>query len=123
MEREKSWERITQAGRAIGERWQALARKHDLPLELSGLPALIGFSLRSAAMRKYKTLITQEMLKKGFLATTEIYVCTEHTPAVVDRYFEALDPLFAVIKECESGRDVDALLEGPLCHEKFKRLN
>src|SRR5205085_7622873 len=24
MEREKSWERITQAGRAIGERWQAL---------------------------------------------------------------------------------------------------
>jgi len=123
MERERSWERITQTGREIGERWQALARKHDLPLELSGLPALIGFSLLCADMRKYKTLITQEMLKKDFLAATEIYVCTEHTPAVVDRYFEALDPLFALIRECESGRNVDALLEGPLCHEKFKRLN
>jgi glutamate-1-semialdehyde 2,1-aminomutase len=123
MQRERSWERITETGRAIGERWQALAHKHDLPLELTGLPALIGFSLRSASMRKYKTLITQEMLKKGFLASTEVYVCIEHTPSVVEQYFEALDPLFALIRECESGRDVDALLKGPLCHEKFKRLN
>jgi glutamate-1-semialdehyde 2,1-aminomutase len=123
MEREKSWERITAIGRAIGERWQALARKHGLPLELSGLPALIGFSLPVHDMLKYKTLITQEMLKKGILATTEVYVCTEHHPAVVDRYFEALDPVFALIKECESGRSVNDLLEGPVCHEKFKRLN
>jgi len=123
MEREKSWETITQTGRDIGERWQALARKHDLPIELSGLPALIGFSLPLSNMRKYKTLITQEMLKKGFLATTEVYVCTEHTQPVVDQYFEALDPLFALIRECESGRNVDDLLEGPVCHERFKRLN
>jgi glutamate-1-semialdehyde 2,1-aminomutase len=123
MEREKSWERISATGRGIGERWQALAREHDLPLELSGLPALIGFSLPLSNMRKYKTLITQEMLKKGILATTEVYVCTAHTQSVVDRYFEALDPLFALIKECESGRSVDDLLEGPVCHERFKRLN
>ena len=123
MERETSWETITRTGRAIGERWQALARKHDLPLELSGLPALIGFSLQLPDMRKYKTLITQEMLKKGFLATTEVYVCTEHTQAVVDGYFEALEPVFALIKECAAGRNVDELLEGPVCHERFKRLN
>jgi glutamate-1-semialdehyde 2,1-aminomutase len=123
MERVHSWERITQTGRAIGERWKALAGKHELPLQLSGLPALIGFSLPVGNMRKYKTLITQEMLKKGFLATTDIYVCTEHTQAVVDQYFEALDPLFALVRECESGRDVDALLQGPVCHERFKRLN
>ena len=72
---------------------------------------------------KYKTLITQEMLKKGILATTIIFVCTEHTPAFVDQYFEALDPVFALIKECESGRFVDDLLEGPVCHAGFKRLN
>jgi glutamate-1-semialdehyde 2,1-aminomutase len=74
-------------------------------------------------MRKYKTLITQEMLKKGFLATNEVYVCTEHTPSVVEEYFAALDPLFALIRQCESGRPVDELLEGPVCHERFKRLN
>jgi glutamate-1-semialdehyde 2,1-aminomutase len=123
MERERSWERITETGHAIGRRWQELARRHSLPLELSGLPALIGFSLPVPDMLKYKTLITQEMLKKGFLATTEIYVSTEHTPALLERYFQALDPLFGLIRECESGRPVDQLLEGPVCHERFKRLN
>lgn len=123
MEREKSWERITDTGRVIGERWQELARKHGLPIHLNGLPALIGFSLPLPDMLKYKSLITQEMLKKGFLAATSVYVCTEHLPAVVDHYFEALDPIFSLIKECETGRSIDPLLAGPVCHSGFKRLN
>jgi glutamate-1-semialdehyde 2,1-aminomutase len=123
MERERSWERITRTGTTIGERWSALAAKHGLPLVLSGLPALISFSFPVARMLEYKTLITQEMLKKGFLATNSIYVCTEHTGELLDRYFEALDPVFALIRECEDGRAVEGLLEGPVCHAGFKRLN
>jgi glutamate-1-semialdehyde 2,1-aminomutase len=123
MEREKSWEKITQTGCNIGERWQSLAQKYDLPVEIYGLPALIGFRLLLPDMLKYKTLISQEMLKKGFLAETRIYVCTEHTSSLVDQYFESLDPIFSLIKECETGRSIDALLEGPICHTGFKRLN
>jgi len=123
MEREKSWERITQTGRTIGERWQALASKYELPIQINGIPAMIGFSIPVPDTLKYKTLITQEMLKKGFLAATSVYVCTEHTPPIVDQYFNALDPLFALIKECEAGRSVDDLLEGAVCHAGFKRLN
>jgi len=123
MERERSWERITGTGRDIGRHWQALARKYDLPIQISGLPALIGFSFPVPNMLKYKTLITQEMLKKGYLAATSVYVCTEHTPEVVGAYFEELDPVFGLISECESGRSIDDLLEGPVCHSGFKRLN
>jgi glutamate-1-semialdehyde 2,1-aminomutase len=123
MEREKSWETITQTGQAIGERWRALAARHELPLHISGLPALINFTLPLPDMLKYKTLITQEMLKKGYLAATSVYVCTEHSPQVIGDYFDALDPIFGLIKECEDGRDVDSLLEGPVCHAGFKRLN
>jgi len=50
-------------------------------------------------------------------------VCTQHTPAIVEGYFSALDPIFALIKECEEGRSVHALLKGPVCHGGFKRLN
>jgi glutamate-1-semialdehyde 2,1-aminomutase len=123
MERSKSWEIITETGRGIGERWQSLAKRHGLPIELSGLPAMIGFNLPLPDMIKYKTLITQEMLKKGFLAGTSVYACTEHTQAIVDQYFDAIDPIFALIKECETGRSVDSLLDGPVCHTGFKRLN
>jgi glutamate-1-semialdehyde 2,1-aminomutase len=123
MEREKSWEKITHTGKNIGERWKTLAQKYELPLDINGLPALIGFSFRLQNMLKYKTLITQEMLKKGILAATSVYVCTEHKQPVIDKYFDALDPIFALIKECEQGRSIDDLLEGPVCHSGFKRLN
>lgn len=123
MEREKSWETITRTGQAIGERWRALAARHDLPLQISGLPALISFTLPLPDMLKYKTLITQEMLKKGYLAATSVYVCAEHTPEIVDGYFGALDPIFRLIKECETGTRIDDLLEVPVCHSGFKRLN
>jgi glutamate-1-semialdehyde 2,1-aminomutase len=63
------------------------------------------------------------MLAKGYLAGTSVYVCTEHTSEVVAQFFEALDPVFAMLKECEGGRDVMSLLKGPVCHSGFRRLN
>lgn len=123
MERIKSWETITQTGLNIRERWQKLADKHGLNIDHWGLAALTGYTFRSENALAYKTLITQEMLGKGFLAGNSVYVCTEHTPAVLDAYFEALDSIFATIKQCEEGRDVMGLLKGPVCHAGFKRLN
>ncbi len=123
MQRVKSWEQITTTGRAITARWQSLAQRHGLSITTSGLASLTSFSIQSPNALAYKTLIAQEMLDKGFLAGTSVYVCTAHVPDVVDRYFEALDPVFALIAQCEGGRDVASLLKGPVCHDGFKRLN
>jgi glutamate-1-semialdehyde 2,1-aminomutase len=123
MERIKSWETITRTGLNIRQRWQQLADKHGLQIEHWGLPALTGYTFKSDNALAYKTLITQEMLATGYLVGNSIYVCTEHTPAVLEGYFAALDPIFTTIKECEEGRDVMSLLKGPVCHGGFKRLN
>jgi glutamate-1-semialdehyde 2,1-aminomutase len=123
MERIRSWEQITTTGRDITARWQALSSKYNVSITTSGLPALTTFAFNSPNALAYKTLIAQEMLAKGYLAATGVYVCTEHTPAVVDGYFGALDPVFALIRECEDGRDVMSLLKGPVCHAGFRRLN
>ncbi|WDR02576.1 aminotransferase class III-fold pyridoxal phosphate-dependent enzyme [Devosia algicola] len=123
MEREKSWEMITRTGSEVTRRWQALADKHGLTITTSGLAALTGFALAGPNGLAYKTLITQEMLDKGYLAATSFYASTAHTTDIVDGYFEALDPIFALIAECENGRDVMGLLKGPVCHSGFKRLN
>ena len=123
MEREKSWEQITSTGKTIGNRWNALAEKHGLPIQISGLPALVNFSIPVESWLKYKTLIAQEMLIKGFLAASSVYVCTEHTNEIIDEYFEHLDPVIAIVSECENGLNVNDLLEGPVCHDGFKRLN
>lgn len=123
MERVKSWNTITEIGMQIRQRWQGLSEKHGLGIMHWGLPALTGFSFTSPQGLAYKTLVTQEMLGMGYLASNCVYVCTEHTKEIVDGYFDALDPVFKMIRECEDGRDVTSLLKGPVCHAGFKRLN
>jgi len=123
MGRIKSWDTITQTGLNIRQGWQKLADKHGLKINHWGLASLTGFTFQSDNALAYKTLITQEMLAKGYLAGNSVYVCIDHTPEVVAGFFEALDPIFALVKECEEGRDVMSLLKGPVCHGGFKRLN
>ena len=123
MEREKSWDVITEIGLQIKSRWQKLAQKHQLEIKLSGLSAIPSFSFGGRNDLEYKTLITQEMLNSGYLASNLIFVSLAHTPDIVDSYFEALDPIFGLIKQCEEGQDVTSLLKGPVCHSGFKRLN
>ena len=123
MGRIKSWESITQTGLNIRQGWQKLADKHGLGINHWGLAALTGFTIQSENALAYKTLITQEMLAKGYLAGNSVYVCIDHTNEIVQGYFDALEPIFAIIKQCEEGRDVMSLLRGPICHSGFKRLN
>lgn len=123
MEKTRSWEKITETGKFIGEQWQHLATKYNLAIKIFGLPALVSFSFSSVHILAYKTLITQEMLTQGYLAGTSVYVCTEHSREIIQGYLEAIEPVFSLIAECENGRDVSTLLKGPVCHSGFKRLN
>ncbi len=63
------------------------------------------------------------MLKKGFLATNSCYVCTQHSDNLLNNYFDNLNTIFHKINECEEGYPIDKLLDGPVCHDTFKRLN
>lgn len=123
MERDKSWDIITNTGRKITQRWKQLAKKYDIEIKTWGLPALNSFSFTHKNSLAFKTLLTQEMLQNGYLASDSVYVCTEHTLNIVDGYFESLEPVFSLIKECEEGRNVMGLLKSPICHSGFKRLN
>jgi len=63
------------------------------------------------------------MLSRGYLAGNSVYVCTEHTPDVVENYIKELESVFKVISECKNTSDLKSLLKGPVCHSEFKRLN
>jgi len=123
MERIRSYEIITAAGCAINDGWNKMAEKHGLNIQITGLPALTSFSFPGDNMLAYRTLITQEMLSRGYLATNTVYVCTEHTGDVISTYLENLDPIFKLIADCENGRNIFDLLKGPICHAGFSRLN
>ena len=123
MERERSWETITKAGEYLRLALTNLAQESSVSLSFSGIPALLSYSFQSKNSLAYKTLISQEMLHKGYLASTSTYLCVDHTKEVIDQYIEALKPVFMIVGECESGRDIMPELKGPICHSGFTRLN
>lgn len=124
MERIKSWEIITAKGKQMQEGWQKLANENNLSITISGIPSLTTYAFNSDNALLFKTFITQEMLKKGFLASTNFYASIAHEDVDFEQYFSELDTVYKKIKEHENGTlDIHSLLEGPICHSGFKRLN
>jgi len=123
MERDETWKTITKLGLYARSQIQNLANKHQINITQWGISALTGYTFLGRHPLHYKTLITQEMLKKGYLAGNSLYVCIHHTESVIDEFIYNLNPIFSLIKECEDGRDINSLLSGPICHSGFERLN
>lgn len=114
---------LQRIGAMIGEGWKRLAEKHSLAIKVIGPEALITFTFdygsKSQALR---TLFTQEMLKRGYLATGSVYVSYAHTEKSVTRYLASVDEVFALIKAGIERGQTETLLEGPVAHTGFKRL-
>ena len=123
MKKLNSWEKITQIGQVVTDAWKKIAKENNLSIKISGIPALTGFAFNSPNSLEYKTLITQEMLKQNFLAGTSFYPSICHSEDVINEYLEKLEKIFKLIASCEDGLNVESLLEGPVCHAGFKRLN
>ena len=124
MKQIKSWEIITENGLRMQNGWKELAANHDLKIIISGIPSLSTYSFESIDALKYKTFVTQEMLKMGFLASTNFYASIAHRDEHFNAYFIALDKVFKVISAFENGlKNINDFLEGPICHAGFKRLN
>ena len=108
-------------GRLISEGWRKLAEEYDLRIDIMGIPPLTTFVFDYGEdSQALHTLFTQEMLKRGFLASKSVYVSYSHNEEHVAKYLESVDEVFGIIKEAiEKKCD---LLKGPVAHEGFKRL-
>jgi len=124
MQRDRSWEVITNIGLSIKDHWKEIFSENNLDIQISGIPAIQSFVFKSKDNLKYKTFITQEMLKKSILASTLLFTCISHTDDLIRRYIEELNMILSQIKKFETGEsNVDSYLDGPSCHSGFKRLN
>lgn len=124
MEEIKSWDIITAIGKKVQKGWKSLASLHGLDIEVAGIPSLSTYSFKSENALAYKTLIAQEMLKNNILASTNFYASIAHEDNYIEKYFTELDKVYGIIKKCENQElQIDKILEGPVCHSGFKRLN
>jgi glutamate-1-semialdehyde 2,1-aminomutase len=124
MEREKSWNRITELGNYMRNIWKRNAIRHDINITISGLTPISTYSFNHKDNLKFKTYLTQEFLKKGFLASTNFYSSITHKERILDNYSDILEEIYSVINCCINGsKEIDNLLKAGICHSGFKRLN
>ncbi len=115
---------LSKMGNLISGDWMKLAKKHELKIDiLNDFPALTTFNFDYGdSNQALKTLFTQEMLRRGYLAALSVYVSYAHNEGYVKEYLEHVDDVFGVIKGALDKNNVSALLKGPIAHTGFKRL-
>ncbi len=120
--REKKVEKhLDHIGKMVKEGLRELASKHEIPISVSGINPMAHFEFQYENPLVYKTFFTQEMLKRGYLATTAIYASYAHTEETVTDYLGAVDDVFELIQK-QRLKGESPLLKGEVCHSGFQRL-
>jgi len=116
-------EHVERIGSAVMKHWKNSAEKYRLPVVVEdAYPCFANFHFDHELAEELRTLYTQLMLKRGFLASTMIYCTLAHTDEIVSRYGAAIDQVFDEIAQAISSGDVEKRLKGPVAHKSFQRL-
>ena len=103
--------------------WKQSAQKYQLPIVVeNGHPCLPVFRFDHKLKGELKTLYTQLMLGRGFLAGLSFSPTLAHTEAVVSLFSAALDDVFREMAWALNAGDVRERLKGPVAHDGFRRL-
>ena len=124
MEKLKSWEYISRQGDKLKKQIKKISNKNKLKVDISGLSSCPSYNIKSDNWNKYKTFITQELLKNKILGANTTYLSICHNDKILKNYINILDKIFKKIKECEKGKiQISEILNYDECHTGFKRLN
>lgn len=110
-------------GTRVQERWRAAAAETGMRIQIAGgLAALARFTFDYPEPAPIRTLFTQKMLDRGFLAGTSFYAMYAHRSEHVDEYAAAVRATFSELAEAIEKATVAQQLRGPVAHSGFQRL-
>lgn len=114
---------LMKIGKMVQDGWKTISEKHDLPIHIEGIPPLSHFTFEDQKGLVLKALFVQNMLERGFLASTLFYSMYAHQEKHVEQYLWATDESFRIIKTAlDTGAPEKDLLGQPAA-SGFKRLN
>ena len=113
---------LCKIGNLISKGWKESAASAKLKIDVAGIPPLTTFAFDHKDNQALQTLFTQEMLKRGFLASKSVYSSYSHAEDHVTRYLENVDAVFRKISKTIKDGSVRSALKGPIAHAGFRRL-
>ncbi len=121
MKRNKTHLYLRKQGKKIKSEWMKIAKETNVDIEISSLDTIPIFTFKNLNNLK-KTYFTQEMLKKGFIASNIIYVSICHNDQILKKYFKNLKIVFKKISNLKK-KQLIKQLNGRECFSPFTRLN
>jgi len=113
---------IRDAGNRLSAGLKNIFKSAGLKIEIVGLASVPIMVIKEDNPLVVKTAFTQEMLKRGFLASNVVYVSYAHSKDIIDAYLKEAEAVFNMIAASIKKGKLKEMLEGPLCHGGFHRL-
>jgi len=114
---------LVRIGELVQAGWSSLAKRHAFSIQVGGIPPLGHFTFKHPEAPSMKAFFIQEMLLRGYLASTSFYSMLTHTDKIVEGYLVASDQVFEKMgRHLENGTLDKALLGSPSV-SGFQRLN
>ncbi len=123
MEKMKSWEKISETGAKVKGIWAEVFSKLQLRYQITGLDSLASFTVDVADWLGFKTLMTQEMLDRGYLSSSYFYASTQHDSASLSNYAEDFEESAKISGLHDSDGTITSVLRSSRSHNSFRRLN
>lgn len=125
MQEVDSPQHLIKIGRYINKGWNEQFNYHNLEMDITGIYPLTTFNFKydEKVNLQLQTLFTQEMLERGYLASTHVYTSYKHTKEIVDEYMESSDEVFSIMEKGLQNNNIGELIKGPVASKGFKRLN
>lgn len=122
MEEEDAPARIHNIGLKVKSIWSSIGREVGLNVITAGVPSLATYLIDGFDPIVTKTFVTQEMLKRGFIAGNSLYASIEHTDEILERYGSNMLEVFKLISKSDGTEELQKLLDNGPAQSGFQRL-
>lgn len=109
-------------GRLVQDGWRRIAATHGLEVHVGGILPLSHFVFEHPDAPSMKAFFVQEMLERGFLATTLFYAMYAHTEQQVDDYLAAMDGVLGELADVLARGKLAERTKGGPASVGFRRL-
>ena len=121
FQRDNVAKKLLATGKNIKTKLKDSVIQTGIEIDIIGIDSVPILIFNGEKGQEMKTLFTQEMLKRGFLASNVIYVSIAHKSEDVVAYIKAATEVFDVIASALKG-NIYEYLHGPVSHKGFQRL-
>ena len=123
IENNKVWEHLIEIGSIICKGWQKIFDDLDLNITVSNFLPLVTMKLHYGKLNNYiLTYFIQDMLNKGYISSSSVYVSYAHNKKICDVYLKECRKTFKKISVLLKNNKIKESLKIPVRTDAFQRL-